>query len=565
MLAPAAEDGDGPVADGHDPTPAAATGDPTTGTRRTSGIRGFLTRLSDAAARLWRGARGLWRTSLQFRVVLTTMLIGTVLTVTLQSFLYGRIADGLVSARMEMAQNDAAQSAADLRRVLDEHDQADAEEFLTSTHDVIGRQEENENREITLNRSPSNRSGPAAIVAFDTSYPPEMMPEDLRQAISDDPTHQQVQIVPLPVGDQPDVPAVVVGTQIVIPEAGPYELYYIYPMAREERLMVVIWRVFLVGSVAIVATLGLVAFIVTRLVVDPLRQASEVAGRLSGGHLNERMLVRGEDDIARLATAFNDMAEHLQQQIRQLEDLSRVQQRFVSDVSHELRTPLTTIHMASEVIHDQRDGFDPVVARSTELLYAQVQRFEELLADLLEISRFDAGGAVLDLERVDLRDIVSRAIVGAEQLAVSRGSEVLVVGGEVPREAAVEPRRIERILRNLLVNAIEHGEGRPVTIELGSDDDAVAIVVADRGIGLKPGRPTSCSTGSGAPTPPVNAPPAAPASAWPSPSRTPTCTAAGCRPGASRAPAPGSGSRCRAPQVPTSRAPRSRSNRRSSS
>ena len=101
--------------------------------------------------------------------------------------------------------------------------------------------------------------------------------------------------------------------------------------------------------------------------------------------------MRGEDDLARLATSFNTMATNLQRHIRQLEDLSRVQRRFVSDVSHELRTPLTTIRMAADVLHEARPGFDASTARSAELLQAQLDRFEALLTDLLEISRYDAG------------------------------------------------------------------------------------------------------------------------------------------------------------------------------
>ena len=119
------------------------------------------------------------------------------------------------------------------------------------------------------------------------------------------------------------------------------------------------------------------------------------AERLAAGNLDERMRVRGEDDIARLATSFNAMASSLQRQIGQLEDLSHLQQRFTSDVSHELRTPLTTIRMAADMIHDSRGDFAAHVARSSELLSKELDRFESLLADLLEISRFDAGGAVL--------------------------------------------------------------------------------------------------------------------------------------------------------------------------
>ena len=118
---------------------------------------------------------------------------------------------------------------------------------------------------------------------------------------------------------------------------------------------------------------------VTRQVVAPVRQAASTAEELASGRLDRRMKVRGEDDLARLGRAFNEMAESLERQIHQLEELSRVQRRFVSDVSHELRTPLTTIRMAGEVMYESRAAFEPALARSAELLQAQLDRFEALL------------------------------------------------------------------------------------------------------------------------------------------------------------------------------------------
>ena len=111
------------------------------------------------------------------------------------------------------------------------------------------------------------------------------------------------------------------------------------------------------------------------------------------------------------------MATNLQRQIRQLEELSRVQRRFVSDVSHELRTPLTTVRMAGDVLHDARADFDPATARAAELLQTELDRFEALLTDLLEISRFDAGAAVLDLDDVNLVDVAHRVVDMTRALA----------------------------------------------------------------------------------------------------------------------------------------------------
>ena len=272
-----------------------------------------------------------------------------------------------------------------------------------------------------------------------------------------------------------------------IPTAGDYELYYVFGLQRETATVDVVRRTFLLGGFVLVLLVGAVAYVVTRQVVSPVRRAVVVAERLSSGHLQERMTSKGEDDLARLGASFNTMAANLQDQIRRLEELSRVQQRFVSDVSHELRTPLTTIRMAGEILHDSRHDFTPSVARSAELLQTQLDRFESLLSDLLEISRFDAGAAALDLEPVDLRDVVVRAVDASRPLADRRGSRVVIEGDREPCVATVDPRRVERILVNLVVNAIEHGEGRPVTVRLGASPDAVAVAVEDRGVGLREG------------------------------------------------------------------------------
>jgi two-component system sensor histidine kinase MtrB len=180
---------------------------------------------------------------------------------------------------------------------------------------------------------------------------------------------------------------------------------------------------------------------------------------------------------------MNHMAAELEHKVSELEDLSTVQQRFVSDVSHELRTPLTTIRMASEVLYAHREQFDTTSGRSAELLSAELDRFESLLADLLEISRFDAGAAKLSLEVVDLQVLVTEEIAAQQPLA-NRAGSTLLLEGDGNCMAEVDGRRIRRILRNLITNAIEHGEGEPITVSVRGDVDAVAVAVRDHGVGF---------------------------------------------------------------------------------
>ncbi len=266
-----------------------------------------------------------------------------------------------------------------------------------------------------------------------------------------------------------------------------YQLYYFFPLTAEQRSIANMQRTLLLVGIAVVFLLAGIAWLVTRWVVVPVRRAAQGAWRLSAGQLGERMEVRGTDELAALATSFNDMAASLQEKLEELEDLSQVQRQFVSDVSHELRTPLTTIRIAADVLFGTKDTLEPAAKRSAELLQSQIDRFEALLADLLEISRHDANVATLDAESADVCDLVLRAAADAEQLAARRGTRIEF---RLPPEqciAEVDRRRVERVLRNLLDNAVEHGEGRDVVVTVAADRDAVAVAVRDRGVGIGPG------------------------------------------------------------------------------
>lgn len=265
------------------------------------------------------------------------------------------------------------------------------------------------------------------------------------------------------------------------------ELYLIFPLNNEDSTIALVRGTMATGGVVLLGLLAAIALLVARQIVLPVRSASRIAERFAEGHLTERMPVRGEDDMARLAVSFNDMAESLHRQITQLEEFGNLQRRFTSDVSHELRTPLTTVRMAADLIHDHAEDLDPALRRSTELMVNELDRFESLLNDLLEISRHDAGVAELAVEAVDLRSIVQRALDNVGHLAEEAGVEMIV---DVPADeviAEVDSRRVERILRNLIANAIDHAEHKPVRIRMAADVDTVAVTVRDYGVGLRPG------------------------------------------------------------------------------
>jgi two-component system sensor histidine kinase MtrB len=448
-------------------------------------LRAELRELTQWAAVLVRRAARAWRRSLRLRVVGSTVLLGLVVVTVLGAYLAQGISERLFDSRRDQALEDARRGFQQAQEILNNTTGDDlrliAEDLRTRLEDQAPGRE----RDVLLLRPPGNASAAAIGNVFSGGLIPSLIPEELREAVRRDGT-QQWQSIGVPRGSGGVRPALAVGQVVDVPRAGGYELYFVFDLSAEQETLDAVQRVLFVGGVALVLLVGGVAWVVTRQVVSPVRQAAAVAQRLAAGQLQERMHERGEDDLARLARSFNTMAESLGQQIQRMEELGRVQRRFVSDVSHELRTPLTTIRMAGEVIHESRHDFEPSVARSAELLAAQIDRFEELLADLLEISRFDAGAAALDVEPLDVRTVVQRVVELAQPLAERRGSELVVRLPPTPCMAEIDARRVERIVRNLALNAVEHGEGRPIELTLATDADTVAVLVRDHGVGLRP-------------------------------------------------------------------------------
>lgn len=325
---------------------------------------------------------------------------------------------------------------------------------------------------------------PRASAVFDTGA--IEVSDELRQATLDgDAGTLSWQSISVP---QPPAsgPGIMTGAVLDTITAGRYELYLVYDLSDVQATLDFVQSTLLLGGFALVALFGGVAYLIVRLVVGPVRVAADVSEKLAEGDLEERLPVKGEDELATLARSFNRMADSLQRQIRQLADLSRVQQRFVSDVSHELRTPLTTIRLAGDVLYDQRADFSPTTARTAELLHTQIERFESMLADLLEMSRYDAGAVQVETDPTNLVRLVEESIEAVEPLAAGKGSEIRLVAPGGYFEADVDARRIRRILQNLLGNAIDHGESKPIVVYVDSDQRAVAIAVRDYGVGMSP-------------------------------------------------------------------------------
>ncbi len=441
-----------------------------------------------------------WHRSLQLRVVSTTLVLSVLVIAVLGFFLIQSVAAGLLNNAENSADaqvKNGLTSASGQPNVLDEPSAGDASVAETTARAL---------------QQASGSSGsyylvfiqltnvPAATVTWvgqtnvdiDSTIPPTMITKvsgeqpsqqyDNENAATAPPVYEPTTLVYNP-GQGTSVPALAVG----VPLGTYYQLYYVFPFTQQQATLLLVQRVLVGVGLALVVLLAAIASLVTRWVVLPVRHAAQAAQRLSAGHLGERMEVLGVDDLAALATSFNEMAASLQGKLRELEELSNVQRQFVSDVSHELRTPLSTIKMAADLLFESREDLDPAGARAAELLQSQLERFESLLVDLLEISRFDAGAATLDTELVDVCDLVRRSADDAQQLAERRGGRIEFRLPATGCFAEADRRRVERILRNILVNAVEHGEGKDVVVTTAIDSDAVAVSVRDYGVGLRPG------------------------------------------------------------------------------
>lgn len=429
-----------------------------------------------------------WRRSLRFRTLAVTLGLTALTILVALVWMALAIQNDLFESRVSQVEGSAQQATLAAQTTLDS---ASIDGNAVALQNVMSDVQNTQFRQAATDMYALLRisSTPSVVAPQDVEVGglrATLLSADLRAAVVADADHQYWQSVSLPTDDGGTVPGVVVGQQIVLPEAGAYELYFAYDLASEASTLrfvqVTLWGVGLV----LVLLIGAISWFVLRSVTVPIGQAAETSAKLAAGDLKVRLPVQGEDEFATLGRSFNAMADSIESQIQELADLSLVQQRFVSDVSHELRTPLTTIRLASDMLNDQRTEFDPTTARAAELLHAQVQRFETLLTDLLEISRYDAGSVQLETEPTSLAHLAEDVIASMQQLADQHGTDVRLVapGGYSPVD--MDPRRVRRIVRNLLGNAIEHGEGRPIVVTVDSDQRAVAVGVRDFGLGMRP-------------------------------------------------------------------------------
>ncbi|WP_243224882.1 MtrAB system histidine kinase MtrB [Microbacterium sp. CIAB417] len=441
---------------------------------------------------LWRDWRSwpanvsaLWRRSLRFRTIAITLLLTATAVFVTCATMALVIANDLFESRRDQALADARRAVSVAQSTLDSAEVGDDRAAFVALWRVVQRDLSgtSSSDRIAVFQGDIEPGGYAPPSFSSELLSDELVSPALRTRVEELDDVQAWQSVALD-QDGTEVPGIIVGQQLFVPEVGPYEVYIAYDLADSEQTLVFVQRTLWVAGTALVAIIAAISWIVLRSMSVPIVEVSQTSARFATGDLGVRIPVHGEDELATLGRSFNAMADSIEAQIKELGELSLVQQRFVSDVSHELRTPLTTIRLAADMLNDQRDDFDATTARTTELLHTQVQRFETLLNDLLEISRYDAGSVQLELEATSLAQLAEDVIDQMRPLADGHGTELRMVapGGYSPVD--MDARRVRRVLRNLIGNAIEHGEGRPVVVTVDSNQHAVAVGVRDFGLGM---------------------------------------------------------------------------------
>ena len=432
-------------------------------------------------------ALGLFRRSLQVRAVFTTVALGTIAFVIVGGFLAYSIGNGLFTTRLNQILAESERGVVEVQNTFSASAVTDEITLQTLMNSVIPTLESTDasgSRKVAMLRTPDQGSSQILQSPISADLDIGIIPVDFKLRVRTSNNSLIYQSIGIPMLDGSVHPGIVVGSPLEIPIAGKYEIYLVFDLQSEQQTLDFVQNTLAVGGLVLILLIGAVSFFVTNWLVRPVKVAAAVSEQIAEGALDRRLPERGQDVIATLGRSFNRMADSLQTQITKLASVSKMQQRFVSDVSHELRTPLTTIKLAGDVIFGNREKLEPAAKRSAELMHDQIIRFEVLLNDLLEISRYDAGAVAAEFEMQDLNGVVGMAIDGLEPLAASKGSEILVEIGSGEVEAEIDAKRIERLVRNLLANAIEHGEGKPIRVAVGADEHAVAISVTDLGVGM---------------------------------------------------------------------------------
>jgi len=439
----------------------------------------------------FRAIHRLWVHSLQFRSVTSAGIMMLIAFIAVGTSLSNQIATSLFENKKNQALEESIKGFDNVQSVFDGSSEARTDSEIrrnvTRALTLLDASGDTQRRWVLVPLDQQSKKGFIPEQSGDNALDAATIPEDFKSTVRDSPGgvfwEKKDLSEPEKSNGEP-YPALIIGTSVSIPQNPDYGLFVVYDLSESSSTITYINVVLGTGfTVLLILVLSIVWF-VTRLAVRPITLTAITAEKLAAGDLNRRVSVRGKHQAARLGISFNKMADSLQDQITQLERLSTLQQRFVSDVSHELRTPLSTVRLSSELLYDSRDTLNPVQSRSVELMHNQVDRFQALLSDLLEISRFDAGSAVLNIDAEDFMSVLNDVLVEVIPHLERTGTRLIVHSEQAHIDIDIDRVRIERVLRNLLFNAIEHGESKPVDIYIATNATNLGVAVRDHGIGL---------------------------------------------------------------------------------
>lgn len=433
--------------------------------------------------------RRLWRESLQFRALATAGVLMFLSFLGVGWSLSSQIATSLFENQKSQALQESISGFRNVQSVLKSSEMRSDSEIrrnVSRTLTVLDAGASGKRSWILVPLEGQGKQGFIPEQSSDKSLNSSSIPTDFKNTVRDrDGVYWQTStITTFENNRERTYPVLIVGTHVSIAQNPHYGLFTVYDMTDSSSTIAHINFVLFGGFCALLTVVLSVVWFVTRFVVRPITQTAITAERLAAGDLDRRVSVKGEDQAARLGISFNRMADSLQEKIVQLERLSTLQQRFVSDVSHELRTPLSTVRLGTELLYDSRENMTPMQVRSVELLHGQVDRFQSMLADLLEISRFDAGSAMLTIDTEDFIQVLSNILQEALPHLERTNTKLNVHTNHESIMVDMDRVRIERVLRNLLYNAIEHGESRPIDVYVDANATNLGIAVRDHGIGL---------------------------------------------------------------------------------
>lgn len=433
--------------------------------------------------------RRLWRESLQFRALATAGVLMFLSFLAVGWSLSSQIATSLFENQKSQALQESISGFRNVQSVLNSSEMRSDSEIrrnVSRTLTVLDAGASGKRSWILVPLEGQGKQGFIPEQSSDKSLNSSSIPTDFKNTVRDrgGVYWQTSTITTFENNRERTYPVLIVGTHVSIAQNPNYGLFTVYDMTDSSATIAHINFVLFGGFCALLTVVLSVVWFVTRFVVRPITQTAITAERLAAGDLDQRVSVKGEDQAARLGISFNRMADSLQEKIVQLERLSTLQQRFVSDVSHELRTPLSTVRLGTELLYDSRENMTPMQVRSVELLHGQVDRFQSMLADLLEISRFDAGSAMLTIDTEDFIQVLSNILQEALPHLERTNTKLNVHTNHESIMVDMDRVRIERVLRNLLYNAIEHGESRPIDVYVDANATSLGIAVRDHGIGL---------------------------------------------------------------------------------